>query len=101
MNLIRNQISEELVPTEFSLGQNYPNPFNDKTIIKYCIAYKSEVTLKVFDSENKLIEILVNEEKEAGTYEMEFYAANQPAGVYFYQLRADAYVESKKMILLE
>jgi len=106
MNLIRNRISEELVPTEFSLGQNYPNPFNDKTIIKYCIAYKSEVTLKVFDSEKKLIEILVNEEKEAGTYEIEFNShsgevRNLPAGVYFYELKAGEFISTKKMILIK
>jgi hypothetical protein len=101
MNLTRNPVLNELVPKEFYLVQNYPNPFKDKTTIKYCVAYRTNVKLTVYDPEGEVLKILVDEEKKPGTYEMEFYAANLPAGVYFYQLRADAYVETKKMILLK
>ena len=61
-----------LVPTEFYLGQNYPNPFKDKTVIKYCVAYKTRVQITVYDAEGKEIEKLVDEEKEPGTHQVEF-----------------------------
>ncbi len=88
------QIDE--IPTEFLLSQNYPNPFNPSTKIKYAIPNVDSrqpqtlqtVTLKVYDILGNEIETLVNEEKPAGTYEITWYAANLPSGVYFYQLQS-------------
>ncbi|MCW9097913.1 MAG: T9SS type A sorting domain-containing protein [Ignavibacteriaceae bacterium] len=97
MDLTRNPVLNELVPKEFYLVQNYPNPFKDKTTIKYCVAYKTNVKLTVYDSEGEVIKILVDEEKKPGTYEMEFYAANLPVGVYFYKLVAGKFIDTKKM----
>ena len=57
------------------MGQNYPNPFKEKTVIKYCVAYKTRVQIVVYDSEGKLIVKLVDEEKKPGTYEVEFSAS--------------------------
>ncbi len=62
----------DLEPSEFYLSQNYPNPFREKTIIKYCVAYKTRVKLTVYNSEGKEIKKLVDEEKNPGTYEVEF-----------------------------
>ena len=87
--------------TEFLLSQNYPNPFNACTKIKYSIQQSSNVVIKVFDVLGNEIETLVKEEKPAGTYEVTWYAENLPSGVYFYQLRAGSFVETKKMILLK
>ena len=67
------KIMNDLVPSEFYLSQNYPNPFREKTTIKFCVAYKTKVKLEVFNSEGKLIKKLLDEEKEAGTYEIEFF----------------------------
>jgi len=86
---------------EFELQQNYPNPFNPNTKIKYSVPQLSEVTIKVFDILGNEIVTLVNEEKPTGTYEITWYAESLPSGVYFYQLRADSYVETKKMVLLK
>jgi hypothetical protein len=88
-------------PTEFSLSQNYPNPFNPSTKISFTIPQVSKVTIKVFDVLGNEIETLVNEEKPAGTYEITWSAANLPSGIYFYQLKAGSFVETKKMILLK
>jgi len=88
-------------PAVFKLDQNYPNPFNPSTKIKYSIPQSSNVTIKVFDVLGNEIETLVNEEKPAGTYEIMWSAANLPSGVYFYQLKADNYMETKKMVLLK
>jgi flagellar hook assembly protein FlgD len=101
MNLISNTNHDEMIPSKFHLSQNYPNPFKEKTIIKYCIAFKTKVSITVSDFENKLIETLVQEEKEAGTYELTWNAENLPSGVYFYQIKAGTFVETKKMLLLK
>lgn len=96
----------DLVPSEFYLGQNYPNPFNEKTMIKYCVAYKTKVQLTVYNSDGKVIEKLVDEDKTPGTYEVEFSNChscenrNLPDGFYFYCLEAGDYSSEKKMQLL-
>jgi len=92
-------------PTEYALSQNYPNPFNPTTTIKYSIPKLSFVTIKIYDVLGSEVAALVNEEKPGGTYEVEFNGhsdegQNLTSGVYFYQLKAGSYVETKKMILL-
>jgi len=91
----------EIAPSEFSLSQNYPNPFNPITVISYQLAVNSSVTLKVFDVLGNEVATLVNEEKPAGEYEIEFDASEIGSGVYFYILRAGEFVQSKKMLLLK
>jgi hypothetical protein len=89
------------IPSGYKLFQNYPNPFNPNTKIKFAIPQLSFVNLKVFDVLGREIEMLVNEEKPAGTYEVTWDATNLPSGVYFYRLRAGSIVNTKKMILLK
>ncbi|MCC6549659.1 MAG: T9SS type A sorting domain-containing protein [Ignavibacteriaceae bacterium] len=93
---------------EYILEQNYPNPFNPSTRIKFSIPQQTDntsqlVTLTVYDILGKEIEVLINEEKPAGTYEVDFTAksASLSAGVYVYRLRAGAFSETKTMILLK
>ena len=62
---------------------------------------KSNVVLKVFDLLGSEIATLVNEEKPAGSYEIEFTGANLPSGIYCYQLSSGNFVETKKMVLLK
>jgi hypothetical protein len=88
------------MPLEFILCQNYPNPFNPTTKIKYQIPELSFVSLKVYDVLGNEVTTLVNEEKAIGTYEISWHAENLPSGVYFYQLKAGTFIETKKMILL-
>ena len=87
------------------LYQNYPNPFNPTTTIKYSIPKLSFVTIKIYDVLGSEAATLVNEEKPAGTYELNWNASSTagglPSGVYFYRLSAGNYVETKKMILLK
>jgi len=85
---------------EFKLEQNYPNPFNPNTKIIYQIKERTQVELKIFDILGREVETLVNEEKPAGSYEITWYAEQLPSGVYFYQLKAGEYINTKKMILL-
>ena len=95
------------LPSKYFLSQNYPNPFNPTTIIRYEIPEQSITMLKVYDVLGNEITTLVNEEKPAGSYEVEFDGVNLTSGIYFYQLRvypagsgAGSFVESKKMVLL-
>jgi hypothetical protein len=96
-------VEDELnpLPTEFALEQNYPNPLNPSTTIKYSIPKSSQVTLKIFNTLGEELEILVNEEKPVGTYELNWNAVNIPSGVYFYRLQAGDFVQTRKMILLK
>ncbi len=95
-NTIEVEIS---IPTRFSLNQNFPNPFNPVTSIQYAIANKQFVTLKVYDILGKEITTLVNENKEAGNYSIDFNAAELPSGVYIYQLTTPGFIQARKMIL--
>jgi hypothetical protein len=103
-------------PTDFVLEQNYPNPFNPVTKIKFTIPQNPPespftkggsgdsrgglVTLKVYDVLGKEVATLVNEEKAAGSYEVDFNANGLSSGVYFYQLRSGNFIQTNKMILL-
>jgi hypothetical protein len=102
-------------PNEFSLLQNFPNPFNPSTKIKFTVPLTvsgvegSLVTLKVYDVLGNEIVTLVNEEKPAGSYEVEFSAAvGLPSGVYFYRLQVylanggvQDFTSIKKMLLIK
>ncbi len=103
--------NETVQPLTFNLEQNYPNPFNPTTKIKYSISNTRSplpggargglVTLKVYDVLGREVTTLINETKQAGNYEVEFNAATLPSGVYFYQLKAGEFIQTKKMILLK
>ncbi len=88
------------IPSTFELEQNYPNPFNPSTKIKYSVPQSSNVLLKIYDVLGKEVATLIDEEKPAGNYEVEFNASNLSSGTYFYRLRSGNFVETKKMILL-
>jgi hypothetical protein len=90
-----------LLPTKYQLSQNYPNPFNPTTTLNYQIPELSFVSLKVYDVLGNEIVTLVNEEKPAGSYEINFNAANLSSGIYFYKLQAGSFVETKKMVLMK
>ena len=89
----------------YILNQNYPNPFNPSTNIQYSIGSRQFVSLKVYDLLGREIATLVNEEKPAGSYEVEFSATGEgsslTSGIYFYKLQAGDYTEVKKMIFMK
>jgi Right handed beta helix region/Secretion system C-terminal sorting domain len=100
--------NDNQLPDEFLLYQNYPNPFNPETSIQYAVsslpdgkAGRQFVSLNVYDILGKEVATLVNEEKPTGEYEVEFNASKLPSGIYFYQLKAGNFVDTKKMLLLK
>ena len=92
---------EDILPSEFHLSQNYPNPFDERTTIKYCLPYKTKIRLEVFNTEGKRIDVIVNEVKQPGTYQVEFNATGLTSGKYFYRLCANKFDETKKMVLMK
>ncbi|MDP4192654.1 MAG: T9SS type A sorting domain-containing protein, partial [Bacteroidota bacterium] len=88
-------------PKDYELAQNYPNPFNPSTSIKYSIPQNSMVSLKVYDILGKEVASLVNEQKSAGSYEVNFNANSLAAGMYIYELKAGNYSQTKKMMLIK
>ena len=91
---------------DFELFQNYPNPFNPETNIKYSINSRQLVTLKVYNVLGGEVATLVNEEKPAGKYEIEFKVGQDSSpdiasGVYFYRLNAGSFMKTRKMIILK
>ncbi len=89
------------LPTEFSLSQNYPNPFNPSTIIKFSIPSSGFATLKIYNALGEEVVVLLDNEFTAGIYEVKWNATGFPSGVYFYQLKTEGYIETKKMLLMK
>ena len=87
--------------SEYSFAQNYPNPFNPSTTIKYSIPQTSQVQIKIFDILGNEIKTLLNEEKTAGIYQIEFDGSNIQSGIYFYRIFTGKFTETKKMVLMK
>ena len=85
----------------YGISNNFPNPFNPSTRIKYFIPTQSYVTIKVFDALGNEITTLVNEEKQTGSYHVEFDASELTSGIYLYRLRAGDYIETTKMMFMK
>jgi hypothetical protein len=91
----------QIIPNMYVLEQNYPNPFNPSTTISFGIENKSNVNLTVINLIGEQVAVVLNEEMESGYHQVQFNATNLPSGVYFYQLKAGNFVETKKMVLLK
>ena len=96
---VGESISEQ--PLKFELQQNYPNPFNPSTTIKYQIPTAGLVSLKVYDVLGNEVATLVNEDKGAGSYKVEYNASVLSSGIYFYRMHAGSFTQARKMILLK
>jgi len=94
------------IPSSYSLSQNYPNPFNPTTKIRFDIpsivkSEKSNVKIIIYDALGREIAVLVNEQLQPGSYEVEWNALNYTSGVYFYTIRTEVYTETKRMVLIK
>ena len=94
------------IPENFKLYQNYPNPFNPTTRIKYSIPYIASssslsTTLTVYDILGNEVATVENEQKAAGDFEVEFNGDRFTSGIYFYQLKAGEFTQTKRMVMLK
>ena len=99
-NTLRNQNIKD-----FQLYNNYPNPFNQCTIINYQLSMKGMVKLEIYNTLGQLINTLVDEEKNPGTYKVQwngkdFKGRDVSSGLYFYRLTAGKFSEVKKMLMI-
>ncbi len=92
---------QRIIPIKPDLSPNYPNPFNPTTAFNYQMPQAGFVSLKVYDVLGREVATLVNEEKSAGRYTVNFEAPDLASGIYIYQLRVNDYESSKKMLLLK
>ncbi len=88
-------------PKEFYLLPNYPNPFNPITTIQYKLPQQSDVQITIYDMLGKKVTILASEIQDAGYKSIQWNAANVPSGMYFYQIKAGEYIQTRKMVLLK
>ncbi|MFC2083876.1 T9SS type A sorting domain-containing protein [Bacteroidota bacterium] len=86
---------------QYKLSQNYPNPFNPSTKIRYSIPQQSFIQLRIYDVVGREITTLINKEQPQGFYEVDFNGSDLSSGIYFYQLRAGDFINTKKMILVK
>ncbi|HWR82695.1 MAG TPA: FlgD immunoglobulin-like domain containing protein [Candidatus Deferrimicrobium sp.] len=97
---------DDLLPKRFALSQNYPNPFNATTVIRYDLPKKAKVELTVYNILGQEVTTLVEKEQPPGSYEITWGGANEQGetvatGIYLYRIKAEEFVQSKKMLLLK
>lgn len=91
----------ELIPAQFTLQQNFPNPFNPVTTIAYTVPQTADVDLSLFNINGQLVATIVDRLQGPGSYTINWNAADQPSGVYFYRIVAGSYSDVKKCVLLK
>ena len=89
------------IPESYSVSQNYPNPFNPVTTINFQISQASVVKIVVYNILGMEVAVLLNEEKDAGEYNVNFNAGNLSSGIYFYTIKAGDFTATKKMVLMK
>lgn len=89
------------IPAVYELSQNYPNPFNPFTTIRFAIPKRDLVKIKVYDVLGKMVSELVNEQLDAGFYEVSFNGQSLSSGLYFYRIESSGFIQTKKMLLVK
>jgi hypothetical protein len=97
---------ENIIPAKFEVFQNYPNPFNPSTTIKYGLPAAANVTIKVYDMLGQEVKTLVNEYKNAGTFNVQWNGDNKSgskvsSGTYIFRVVSGSNIQTIKMILLK
>lgn len=93
--------TKSVIPTEIDLEQNYPNPFNPNTTIKFTLPNSGQASLKIYNAIGEVVAEVLNKNLNAGTHKVNWNASGFTSGVYFYQLKTDGYIETRKMILMK
>jgi len=102
---IDDKIQSNTLATDFLLNQNYPNPFNPITTIQYVLPKRSDVQITIYDLLGRKVTTLASETQDAGYNSVIWDATNDQGqqvstGVYLYKIKADGFIETRKMVLL-
>jgi len=100
-HILYKEETETVLPEGFSLSQNYPNPFNPSTNITFSLPTASKVELSIYNILGQKVDILIDEHREAGKYTVQWDASSMPSGIYFYRLKTDSNIETRKMSLVK
>lgn len=100
MNAVEDRNGNNL-PVCYELKQNYPNPFNPNTVINYSLPRQAKVAIKIYDALGKEVTTLIDGEKPAGNYSVEFKSNSLSSGIYYYRMKTDEAVITKKMVLMK
>ena len=92
---------EEKFPLAFRVYQPYPNPFNPTTTIGYSVPQDTHITLSIYNGSGQLVSVLKDEYQQAGNHTVTWNATGLPSGLYFYILKADGFMETRKMSLVK
>jgi len=93
--------ADVITPLEFTLEQNYPNPFNPTTNISFSLAEPSFVKLAIYNTLGEEIQVLKNENMNAGSYDVSFDAVSLPSGMYLYKIETEQFTSVRKMMLMK
>lgn len=93
-------------PDHYALEQNYPNPFNPTTTITFSVKEEGQVNLLIFNLVGQVVRELVNDQRSAGQYSVEWDGLNEngykaPSGLYFYTIQVNGFRETRKMALMK
>jgi len=89
------------LPVTYNLYQNYPNPFNPTTTFQFDLPRKEFVNIELFDVLGQKVKTLLNEQKDAGSYKIDFNGSNLSSGTYFYKITAGDFVKTNRMVLVK
>jgi hypothetical protein len=105
MHSIRTQNGEVVstedwpdIPADYGL-HNFPNPFNPITQITFTLPATDQVTLTIYNALGQEIQLLLNERLKSGVYTIPFDGSRFPSGIYYYNLRAGSFSQTKAMTL--
>ncbi len=101
VNIITVDDSDNEIIAETGLTSIYPNPFNPETHISYEVSETQQITIEIFNIKGQRLEVLQNEEKEAGRYNLTWQPENNPSGIYFLRFNSHEGDEYRKLILLK
>lgn len=93
-------VQENFINNRFNLEDCYPNPATEFTTIKFKINTTHHVTLSLSDNQGRLIQTLLQEERNEGEHEIRVHVQDLPVGIYFYELKTGFFQETKKLIVV-
>jgi len=96
---------QQIGPKDFQLFQNYPNPFNPSTTIEYQISLHGNVNISIYNSLGQLVRVLYSGDSAPGTHSILWDSKNDrgvsvTSGIYFYQIKIDELIRTKKALLI-